>query len=1033
MAPVPPPELTQGNAPSSPQEGACHAPSCSSVPGSTKDTITKSPCTSTVISCSQLLAPHLEDGGFKFLRLKIAHEAPRYSSLSLEELFFSRSFERGASELELWQWRPKSQPDGDFGHHAEALEVRLVDSSEQSGIEDAKELVKARLELKHQHVINCATAWRLKTGPILLFFNHQPGCTLRGHLQRLAATSVPEALVLRWLGQLVSLLAALHGQGLVHGALHAQNIMLTEDELSVVVGDMEYGMWRFGELGKDSPPEAHEGAPRTAAGDLWSLGSICNEICCFGSSNGRFPGMKYSGALQGLVDELTSDKPDTRPSADDMTHHLLLLPYVKIAAAPKSGKASVAQPQYENSHGVSGWTTFATSDEDIITDSGIQSLTKVLQALQADEERTEQSAEQLRQSTANIAPSSELSRDSSTSGMDPSTILASLPLKKWHLSSELREGLFWPIFEELKDHSGTVPAGALEEALRRICRALSLQALSKDEVVRILGTESNGSSSKELGYEEFRLFCESALRVFGHRKEAQVAVGKHAFVPLALPARCFSEKYEKKEKIGQGKFGSVYRCEAHHTKMQVICKVMAREKCAKSWHLVDREIDALRLLDHPHVLRLNEVFKDNECVYLVTEYCRGGELLQAFNLAATGASGSRWSERVVAEVIRQTLQAAAYCHGHGFVHRDLKLQNVLLAEPISVSNVGCEVKPHVVVADFGLAELFHSSNGRRVGVAGTPPYMAPETWQGHAGPKSDVFAIGVMAFMMLTGESPWGKVNSKQKLLEQILHGEPDWNRIKAPFALRCVQLMLRKDHRNRPDAKRLLQHEWFRAPVQCQRLLMTEANALRTIHFRNRVERLTRQMCVLHLPHQQMSRITALFDTLNTDQDGVVSLQELVKGLDRVFGRSWKELPEAVAFSEAVAMFEALDGDRSGDLSWSEFCAGCISLAEEHRDDLLWFCFREFDMDGSGFIEPQELVTVLEKLAKDGIKPNGNAVQSLHQDLLSIQKTADQMVAEMDRDKDSRISFQEFKSYVKRQLGGSGENLGQTLPRSGQ
>lgn len=147
--------------------------------------------------------------------------------------------------------------------------------------------------------------------------------------------------------------------------------------------------------------------------------------------------------------------------------------------------------------------------------------------------------------------------------------------------------------------------------------------------------------------------------------------------------------------------------------------------------MIANEVDILRDLDHPNILKLYEVFEDDDSVYLVTELLSGGEL---FKIAGV----NKGPEKKTASYVNGIVEALKYMHSKNILHRDLKLQNVLLKEPFS---------DEVKLADFGLACRIGSPE--QANKCGTPGYLAPEViLDRNPGPKSDYFSLGVCLFIM---------------------------------------------------------------------------------------------------------------------------------------------------------------------------------------------------------------------------------------------------------------------------------------------
>ena len=165
------------------------------------------------------------------------------------------------------------------------------------------------------------------------------------------------------------------------------------------------------------------------------------------------------------------------------------------------------------------------------------------------------------------------------------------------------------------------------------------------------------------------------------------------------------------------------------------------------------EITLLKTMDHPNILKLYEVFQDSARFYVVTEMCEGGELFDEI------IKRKSFSESDAAQIMYQVLSAMVYCHSKKICHRDLKPENVLL-----------EGEGTVKIIDFGTAQSFDPEKGMN-NVLGTPFYMAPEIFmQAKYDEKCDIWSIGVIMFMMLTGKPPFYG-NSDAKIIKRVKKG----------------------------------------------------------------------------------------------------------------------------------------------------------------------------------------------------------------------------------------------------------------------
>ncbi|KAG0302676.1 Protein kinase [Dissophora globulifera] len=190
------------------------------------------------------------------------------------------------------------------------------------------------------------------------------------------------------------------------------------------------------------------------------------------------------------------------------------------------------------------------------------------------------------------------------------------------------------------------------------------------------------------------------------------------------------------ETLGAGSFGKVKRAVHSLTGHTVAIKIINKNKVVNQdlFARVKREIQYLKLLRHPHIIKLYEVISTPTSIYMVIEYA-GGEL---FNYIV---DNTRLSEEEARRFFQQIVCAIEYCHRHKIVHRDLKPENLLLDPSMNVK-----------IADFGLSNIMTDGDFLKTS-CGSPNYAAPEVISGklYAGPEVDVWSCGVILYVMLCG------------------------------------------------------------------------------------------------------------------------------------------------------------------------------------------------------------------------------------------------------------------------------------------
>ncbi|KAF7658386.1 hypothetical protein LDENG_00013890 [Lucifuga dentata] len=261
--------------------------------------------------------------------------------------------------------------------------------------------------------------------------------------------------------------------------------------------------------------------------------------------------------------------------------------------------------------------------------------------------------------------------------------------------------------------------------------------------------------------------------------------------------------------LGQGGFGIVY--EATHIEMQkkwAIKEICKPEPGSSKVKMLEQEVSILKQVDHVNIIHLKEVFETPMRMYLVTELCDGGnlkELLQRKKFV---------TEDETRHIIRSLADAIVYLHKRDIVHRDLKLENILVKSSLHGDDSGMI---NIKVTDFGLSVKTDGvgiDNLLMRDTCGTFIYMAPEMISGRGYSQwCDVWSIGVIMYMLLCGESPFFS-KSKTKLFQKIMKGElhftlPTWNTV-SNEAKNVLTHLLKVDPACRMSANQLLDNPWI-------------------------------------------------------------------------------------------------------------------------------------------------------------------------------------------------------------------------------
>eukprot|EP00934_Nitzschia_sp_Nitz4_P000663 Nitzschia sp. Nitz4//scaffold104_size75438//14107//15694//NITZ4_005652-RA/size75438-snap-gene-0.119-mRNA-1//-1//CDS//3329532374//663//frame0 len=262
-------------------------------------------------------------------------------------------------------------------------------------------------------------------------------------------------------------------------------------------------------------------------------------------------------------------------------------------------------------------------------------------------------------------------------------------------------------------------------------------------------------------------------------------------------------KYTLLERIGQGTFGVVRKCRNIETGEICAVKSILKDK-VPDLELLKKEVELLSEVDHPHIIKLYDVFEEEKTIHLVTELCSGGELYDRV-VEKSHSPEHHFSEYDAARILRNILDAIAYCHDvKNICHRDLKVENFLLLND--------QDDAPVKIIDFGLSRFNHDNI--MTSRVGTVYYVAPEVLSSSKYTnKCDIWSIGVIAYVLLCGFPPFHG-NSEPQTLRLVKEAKvkfpsPIWDDV-SQDAREFIMYLLNRDPDKRPTAREALEHPWL-------------------------------------------------------------------------------------------------------------------------------------------------------------------------------------------------------------------------------
>jgi len=263
------------------------------------------------------------------------------------------------------------------------------------------------------------------------------------------------------------------------------------------------------------------------------------------------------------------------------------------------------------------------------------------------------------------------------------------------------------------------------------------------------------------------------------------------------------DSYTVGEEIGKGGFSIVYSALRKKDSKEFSVKCIKKEMVeGEDIKLLRREVQIMKKLDHPNILKLYEVYEDDKQFFLVMELVKGKELFDKI------VERGMYSERDASNIIYQVVSAVDYLHENGIAHRDLKPENLLSA--------GEEENEIVKIADFGFSKSFAGEDAEKLMTScGSPGYVAPEILTAESYDKSvDMWSVGVIIYILLSGYPPF-YADSAPALFKKIMDVKYDfddsvWDDI-SDSAKDLIRNLLVKEPSKRFTAKQCLDHPWVK------------------------------------------------------------------------------------------------------------------------------------------------------------------------------------------------------------------------------
>ena len=425
--------------------------------------------------------------------------------------------------------------------------------------------------------------------------------------------------------------------------------------------------------------------------------------------------------------------------------------------------------------------------------------------------------------------------------------------------------------------------------------------------------------------------------------------------------------YHKIKLLGQGSFGKVYLVRNKKLNTNFAMKIIEKQSHnndPKEEENLMNEINILRKLDHPNILKINDFYSTEKEYIIITEFCPEGELFYEIKNFAP------FEEPLAGWYMKQILSAVNYCHKNKIIHRDLKPENILISQR---NKKGFNI---IKIIDFGTAILFNKKDKK---LAGSIYYLSPEIISKNRNytEKCDIWSCGIIMYILLSGRPPFNG-DSDEDILKKIMRNNIDlekypWSVISLE-AKDLLKKLLEFDPKKRITAEEALNHEWF----ECKQVKTQETYGIFKVKnpdnlFNNlinfRCDNPLRCLVLAYLVHNNMQiepvrEAIKLFNRIDSNGDGFISKEELYNGL-----KEFLEIPGKDLKKNVDIIFNNLDTNHNGFIEYEEFIRAAVDKDYFLSTNYLKFAFDYFDRDENGcitFDEIKEIFFINDKNKKD-------------------------------------------------------------------